>query len=217
MEIIRPLPIMLMILALPSVGLHADTIDSKLRQDIFGGWAELEIMDGARTAIDATILRQVLEGPKKGSETFMFQYRRNGNTARLSGGSEDRNEIVLNSQYLFYVGREAPFQPWTLRLVELDLASNTARKFQESGFDPLIVAPTSVLPLGSFLSQQRKPSSLADDPKFKLTKTERLPDGLVKVHYRYDHANYKLSGEFDCDPATHFVIRSGRSRHGVRH
>ncbi len=143
----------------------------------------------------------------------MFQYRRNGNTARLSGGSEDSNEIVLNSRYLFYVGREAPFQPWTLRLVELDLASNTARKFQESGFDPLIVAPTSVLPLGSFLSQHRKPSSLADDQRFKLTKTERLPDDLVKVHYRYDHANYKLSGEFYCDPATHFVIRSGRSRH----
>ena len=54
---------------------------------------------------------------------------------------------------------------------------------------------------------QVKPSELAADARFLVTKLERLPGGLIRLHYRHD----LLVGEFDCDPAMHYVIKKGRS------
>ncbi len=195
--------------ALPDMKLRADVIDPEIKRDILAGWAELERHDNSRTAIDAHWERHELEGPNKGNKSGMTRYRRNGEAARISSVSEKTDDVVRNSKYIFSVTREPDTHPWTMRFVELDLASNNAKELQDAAFLTQTVAPTSAVLLGSFVVQQRKPSSLSDDPKFKMTKIERLPDGLIKLHYQYD----RLVGEFDCDPTANYVIRRGRSRH----
>jgi hypothetical protein len=185
--------------------LRADSIDSQLQREILAGWAELEKGDNAQTAIDLSVTREELEGPRKGKQSGMYRYRCNGQARRITSEAGKIDEAVRNSQYLFVVTRESDAIPWRLRFIETDLQSVNAQELQAATFAADLIAPTSAVLLGS--ARQLLPSSLVGDPKFKMTKVQHLPSGLVKVYYQYELIN----GEFDCDPAAHYMIRAGRS------
>jgi hypothetical protein len=194
-------------LARTDIGLSADGVDSHLRLEILKGWAELEKLDKARPAIDAVWERQELEGPKKGSKSGISRYRRSGEAMKISSETGKVDEVVRNSRYIFVVARESDTQPWAMRFIELDLGSDKSIQLQSATYQPRYVSPASAILLGSFVRQQRTPSSLQNDPKFQITSIERMRDGLIKVNYQYE----LLFGEFECDPATKYLIRRGRS------
>ncbi len=192
-----------------SIGRCAEKTNTALQEKIFAGWTELEKNDHAIAAINVVAERSELLGPNKGNNrATTSHYRRRDKTARITSESGRFDEIVLNSNYVFMVARESENQPWSMKFVELDLASEQARKLQENTFLPRIVAPTSAVLLGPFGKQQKKLSSLAEDIKFKIIECTKLQDGLVRIDYQHD----LIVGELDCDPASHFVIKRGQSR-----
>jgi len=188
--------------------LRADSIDAHLRQEILAGWAELERIDNSRTAIDTTWTSHETGGARAGTSSGFGNYRRNGQCWRTSGqrGQGPIEEFVVNSRYLFSVARESNAQPWAMRFVQVDLGSPNAKQLQDLWSSAKIFAPNSAVLLTA--GQHPKPSSLADDLDFKMTRVDRLPDGLIKLHFQHQFA----VGEFDCDPAANYVIRRGHSR-----
>ncbi len=201
-----------------AIGHAADAVDPQLQRALFVGWSELERIDNSRSAIDVSFTGSEQQGENKAERTSgVYRYRHNRDSARISIDSNKNDESVRNSRYIFLVSRELNSQPWTMRFVELDLASPNAKKLESGTFLIRIVAPNSVVLLGPIpKDHHRKPSTLAEDPKFIISKLERLRDGLVKVSYKHD----LLEGELDCDPAENFVIRRGRARYaptGISH
>ncbi|MSR51665.1 MAG: hypothetical protein EXS09_00025 [Gemmataceae bacterium] len=201
-----------------AIGHAADAVDPQLHRDLLAGWAELERIDNSQSAIDVSSVGSEQQGAEKAnSSSGVFRYRRNRDSARISVDSNKNDESVRNSRYIFLVSRVSDTHPWTMRFVELDLASPNAKNLENGTFLTRIVSPSAVVFLGPIpKDQHRKPSSLAEDPRFKISKLERLPDGLVKVRYKHDLSE----GELDCDPAENFVIRRGRARYappGISH
>jgi hypothetical protein len=190
------------------IGFGAESVDQELLRKIHQGWLELEQLDTARPAIDLDWSRHELDGPKKGSTKSGSSYlRRSAMGAKVSNQSGRTDEAVVNSKCMFIVSRDSDTQPWTLKDVELDLLSEKTKLLQENVFLVRITLPTSFVFVGPFAKEQRSPKSLVSDPKFTVTATTPLTDGLVRIRYQYEG----IAGELDCDPARHYMIRRGRA------
>lgn len=186
---------------------HADVNDLQLKREILAGWAELERIDNALLAIDGTWTSVETGGTTEKKRVGKGRFRRFGELMKVAGEIEQGRveDIVINSKYLFFVIRDSTTDPWRLRYASSDLSG--ANEVKEKWFSHKVVAPSAVVILGSPITQQLKPSSLANDPHFKITKVDRLPDGMVALHYTHAF----VEGELICDPSLNYLIRRGQS------